>query len=97
MERQTEKLIKKIKLKPSDSESVYSQSFMDRERDMIKRIKDLSEKKINKKFNTKYHKNKKMTSFHNSILHTKLGLKRKLTVAQQLAEFSSIKTGIPRD
>ena len=35
----TLKLIKKLKLKPEQNESVYSQSFIARERDVIKRIR----------------------------------------------------------
>ena len=43
----TKKLIAKIKLKPLKAESLYSQSFIDRERDIASRIRTLSEEKIN--------------------------------------------------
>ena len=38
LKQKTEKLIKKLKLKPERNESQYSQSFIDRERSVIRRI-----------------------------------------------------------
>ena len=42
----TEKLIKNLKLKPAPNESIYSQSFMDRERKIVRRLKNKSNEKI---------------------------------------------------
>ena len=43
LKMKTTKLVKKLKLKPTSNESQYSQSFIERERDMIKRIHKVSD------------------------------------------------------
>ena len=49
MKAKTQKLIKKLKLKPGRDESKYSQSFIERERKMV----DLLLKKCDRKINMK--------------------------------------------
>lgn len=46
LNEKTQKFIKKLKLKPSKNESLYSQSFIDRERSLIRRVKEKSQQKI---------------------------------------------------
>ena len=46
MKNKTQNLIKKLKLVPKFNESIYSQSFIERERQMIRDLTDNTEKKI---------------------------------------------------
>ena len=78
-----QQLIKKLELKPNFNESVYSQSFIDRERDIIKRIKETSRSKILFNSSEFVEKQRKMRVLKNEVLSVKLGL-TKHTTAQKL-------------
>jgi len=91
LKQKTNNLIKRLNLKPATNESLYSQSFIERERNVVKRIKELSVQKIEKQQNKSMEKRTKLAELHSSILHRKLGLKPKLTVNQQLNEWGAKK------
>ena len=46
LKEQTKQLIHKLKLKPKLHESVYSQSFISRERNIVRRLKEHTKTKI---------------------------------------------------
>lgn len=45
-EKKSASLIKKLKLKPKKTESYYSQSFIDRERDVIKQMRTYTKHRV---------------------------------------------------
>jgi hypothetical protein len=78
----TTKLIKKLKLKPTANESQYSQSFIERERDMVKRINKASEYRINEQSDKQMTAKKKFESYKDAVINRKLGLKPKPNIEQ---------------
>lgn len=63
MMTQTKKLIKKLKLKPMMNESVYSQSFIDRERKLMSELINRTEIKIREKTPAYLKKKNRMSDF----------------------------------
>ena len=81
LKQKTEKLIKKLKLKPERNESQYSQSFIDRERSVIRRIQQISQEKISKNSKAGFlEKNQEFNFFQKDFLQRRLGLKKKDTI-----------------
>ena len=56
LEKKTSNLIKKLRLKPRQNESLYSQTFMDRERNVIKEMREYTKNKISSKASELYNK-----------------------------------------
>ena len=79
MKFKTQKLIRKVKLKPKGSESVYSQAFIDRERSMIKVIMDTTDKQIKMKKSLEHNKKLEFFNYSNDVIKKRLGLFKKPT------------------
>ena len=84
----TRKLIAKLQLQPNEDESKYSQSFIDRERGVIKNLMKKTQSRINEKKNEYVLKQKSIQAYQRRVIDDKLGLKRKLTKQEKIMQFS---------
>ena len=84
----TRKLIAKLQLQPNEDESKYSQSFIDRERGVIKNLMKKTQSKINEKKNEYVLKQKSIQAYQRRVIDDKLGLKRKLTKQEKIMQLS---------
>ena len=77
---------------PKFNESRYSQSFIERERQIIKDLTDNTEKKIASKKSTLYWMKKRHVDYSKEVLERRMGLKKRMTREEEIMKLRE-KTG----
>ena len=87
IKQKTEKLLRRVDVRPKPFESVYSQGYMSRQRVIRDRIKKASEKISQQtKNNDKYQRVLEKEDYRNAVIKKKLGLEPKPSIEKQLEQ-----------
>lgn len=86
----TKSLIQKLQLKPKTNESSYSQTFINRERDVVKKLRTYTKHKVTTAASLYHEKRERMRKFEEVVLDVKLGLKKKLSEEEKMYVMSKM-------